>query len=128
MSTTERVTALARSVRARVDAAGVSGAAALTSNHQAAFARRLGLDVVGTFGRGDSERPAAVNDLIRKGKDVTFVIANRQEGDRLARRLAERLDARLVVFSNFPAMTDEESTFDDLVVANVNALLEGIGR
>jgi zinc transport system substrate-binding protein len=122
-----RMAALGEEVRGRVACSTLSGSAAIASHHQEAFARWLGLDVVGTFRAGDEERPAAVESLVRTGgaRRVRFVIANRQEGDRLARRLAERLEARLVVFSNFPDPEAGGSRFDDLVRANVEALLEG---
>ena len=125
-ATTKRLDALATEARNRVKSAGLSGKKALASRHQAAFARWLGLDVVGTFRGSDSQLSADLNDMIRRAEAerVEFVIATLQEGDALARQLARRLDARLVVFSNFPTMTDAQRTFDDLVLTNVNALLE----
>ena len=105
--------------------AGISSAKVLASNHQADFARWLGLETVATFVGSDTETVAGIEQCIRKaeGQEVRFVIANKQEGMALARALAERLGARVVAFSNFPELRGEASGFDALLRANVDELL-----
>jgi len=83
------------------------------------------LETVATFVGSDIETVAGIEQCIRKaeGQEVRFVISNKQEGTALAKALAERLGARAVVFSNFPELTGRLSGFDELLRANVDALL-----
>jgi len=105
--------------------AGISSAKVLASNHQADFVRWLGLEPIATFVGSDIETVAGIEHCIKKakGQDVRFVIANKQEGTALAKALAERLEARAVVFSNFPELSGGASGFDELLRANVDELL-----
>ena len=105
--------------------AGISSAKVLASNHQADFARWLDLETVATFVGSDIETVAGIEQCIRnaEGKEVRFVIANKQEGTALAKALAEQLGAKAVVFSNFPELTGRPSGFDELLRANLDALL-----
>ncbi len=105
--------------------AGISSAKVLASNHQADFASWLGLETVATFVGSDIETVAGIEQCIRKaeGQEVRFVIANKQEGTALAKALAEQLGAKAVVFSNFPELTGKPSGFDELLRANLDALL-----
>ena len=42
--------------------------------------------------------------------------------------LAERLHAQVIVFGNFPALHNGRISFDDLLAANVNALVAAKAR
>jgi len=119
-----RMARLDGELRARVAAAGIQGAPVVSSGHQAAFCEALGLRVVATYTGGDEQSLARLEALIGQGEEagVRFVIANLQEGPQLADPLAQRLGARAVVFSNFPSMSAEQDTFDELVEANLRAL------
>ena len=105
--------------------AGISSAKVLASNHQADFANWLGLETIATFVGSDIETVTGIDHCIRKaeGQEIRFVIANKQEGTALAKALAERLGAKAVIFSNFPELRGEASGFDELLRANVDALL-----
>ena len=120
-----RMDALADDILADVTDAGARSAPVLVSVRQSRFAAWLGLDVVDTFLAVDLETPGSIDRCITRaaGRDVRFVIANRQEGTALTDALAERLDAEPVVFSNFPA-----EDFDSLVTANVRNLLEAAAK
>jgi hypothetical protein len=52
------------------------------------------------------------------------VIANRQEGTALAKALADRLNAKMVVFGNFPTGQGNTYAFDSLLLENVSGLLK----
>ncbi len=123
-----RMDALTDWAAGQIAAAGLEGAPVLTSGHQAAFARSLGLDVVGTFSAADTALPSQINRAVQQGQKagVTLVVANLPEGRQLADALADRLDAVVVVFGNFPEADDPEA-FDRLVRGNVTALLETVG-
>ena len=119
-----RMARLDGELRAKVATAGLEGAPVVTSGHQAAFCEALGLRVIATYTGGDEQSLARLAALIEQGEQagVRFVIANEQEGPQLADPLAQRLGARPVVFSNFPSMSGEQDTFDELVEANLRAL------
>ena len=121
-----RLQVLATDVRGSVAGSGAAGAAVLTSNHQARFAEWLGLRPVSTFIGSDLETVAGVDHCLKQaaGADIRFIIANRQEGTGLAQALAERLQARTVVFSNFPESCDGVDGFDRLIRGNVDLLLQ----
>jgi len=120
------LTQLRKELLGKIGRAGISSAEVLTSHHQAGFANWLGLETVATFVGSDVETVAGVDRCIKKaeGRDVRFVIANKQEGTALAEALAERLGAEAVVFSNFPELRGRLSGFDALLRANVDALLQ----
>ena len=120
-----RLKTLEQNIGEMIAAAGLANAAVITSYHQSNFARWAGLDVVSQFAGSDTETAANINDCIRNadGRGVKFVIANQQEGDALAKALAERLYCVPVVFSNFPDL-DSDPAFDNNLKANINRLIE----
>lgn len=126
----ERLETLASELRGSVVDSGIAAAAVLTSNHQAGFVKWLGLEPVATFAGTDGETLANIDHCLRRaaGREVRFVIANRQEGTALAQALADRCRARAVVFSNFPEACGQESGFDRLLRDNVRLLCEAAAR
>lgn len=120
-----RMSRLSDWARSQVEAAGLQGAPILSSGHQAAFCRQLGLHVAGTFSAVDRATPGQIDGAVKSGEQagVRFVIANLPEGRQLADALADRLHAKVVVFENFPG-GDEQPAFDALVRRNVTALVE----
>ncbi len=125
-----RLAALASQLRVSLDQSGVAGAAALCSNHQAQFARWLGLDPIATFVGSDTETVANIDHCLKRaaGREVRFVIANRQEGTALAQALADRCGAKAVVFGNFPEICEQGSGFDRLLQDNVGLLCEAAAK
>jgi zinc transport system substrate-binding protein len=119
-----------RAARQAIAQVGLGDQPVLASVHQQAFCKWLGLRPVATFSGADSAGVGQVDDAVKLGEqaDVKLVIANLPEGRRVADALAQRLGAKVVVFGNFPAMNDGQSSFDDLLEANVNALLEAAAR
>jgi zinc transport system substrate-binding protein len=103
-----------------------AGAPVLASGHQAAFCRHLGLDVVGTFSPSDTVGIGEMKDCLERARKakVRCVVGNLQEGEAAAKRLSERLGVPAVMFSNFPAMTGRQQSFDALVGDNVALLAE----
>ncbi|NLF30133.1 MAG: zinc ABC transporter substrate-binding protein [Planctomycetes bacterium] len=114
--------------RRRVEA--LAGMPVVASAHQEAFCRWLGLDVVATFSAADTAGVGQVDQAVRRGEaaGAKLVIANGPEGRKLADALAERLGTPVVVFGNFPALDRGHACFDDLLAANVAALVEATGR
>ncbi len=122
-----RLDALESGVREKIRAARLEKTRVVASGHQAVFCQWLGLEVAASYSGGsESASPARLERLIEEGRaaQVRFVIANLQEGRQMGEALAHPLGARLVIFSNFPTMTPGQDTFDALVEANVDALVE----
>jgi zinc transport system substrate-binding protein len=126
----ERLAKLVAELQGTVMESGIAGSAVLTSNHQAEFARWLGLDPFATFVGSDTETVANIDHCLKKaaGRNVRFVIANLQEGTALARALADRCRAKAVVFGNFPEVCEQGNGFDMLVRGNVRLLCEAATR
>ncbi|MFW6108493.1 MAG: metal ABC transporter substrate-binding protein [bacterium] len=122
-----RMAKLAEEAASAVRRAGLEGAPVIASGHQAAFCEVLGLRVLATYTGGGTQSLSRLRACIAEGEraGVRLVVATLQEGPQLADPLAHRLDARAVVFSNFPSMDDGQKTFDDLVRDNVAALTDG---
>lgn len=125
----QRLDALSEELRKTVADSSVTAAPALASHHQAMFADWLGLQTVATFVGGDTETVGHIDHCLKQaaGHEVRFVIANQQEGTALAQALAERLSAKAVVFSNFPALSTDGPGFDRLLRDNVARLFEAVG-
>jgi zinc transport system substrate-binding protein len=121
-----RMRRLLAGIKRQVDDAGLSGTPVVAGQHQADFCRLLGLDVVATLTSADTARPSTLDDAVAAGQraGVKWIIANRPEGRRLADVVADRLDATVLVFDNFPE-SDQREAFDRLVRANVRTLVEG---
>jgi len=104
----------------------LEGTPVLTSMHQADFCRWLGLDPVDEFASADVGSVTQLDRAVRAGQGagVGLIVANRPEGRRAADALADRLNASVVVFDNFPRLGDGHESFDDLLADNVRRLLE----
>ncbi|MBN2269193.1 MAG: zinc ABC transporter substrate-binding protein [Sedimentisphaerales bacterium] len=122
----ERIKRLEMELSEKVRRGELSSVRIAASSHQADFLKWLGLETIATFIGSDVETAAGVERCLKEaeGQNVRFVVANKQEGSRLAKAIAERLGAEAVVFSNFPERCDSSSGFDELLRANVKHLLE----
>jgi zinc transport system substrate-binding protein len=123
---TRRVETL--TIHSRNAVAAVGKPAVLASGRQAEFCEWLGLEVAGQFTAAEVARLSAIEAALQAGRrsGVKLVIANRPEGLRVAEALAEALDARLVVFDNFPNPNCGGPAYDAMVRANVERLLEAL--
>ena len=119
----QRMANLATWMDAHIDVAHLRGTPVLASQHQEAFCRRLGLNVVGTFSGADAAQASAMEEAVKASEraGVRWIIANLPEGRRMADVLADRLGATVIVFGNFPE-PDDDQAFDALVRRNVNQL------
>ena len=115
-----RMVSLGEWAKGQIESAKLKGSPVLASRHQAAFCRYLGLNVVATFKSSDAAGISEITAARRSARSagVKIIIANLPAGRQLADSLAERLDAKVVVFGNFP--TDDG--FDKLVRDNVTKL------
>ena len=124
----KRLAGLENDIRRQIRQTGLPDAKVIASCHQAHFARWLGLDVVAELKGVDSMTPADIEQCLDAGRELgaSIVIANLQEGTQLPGRIAEQLNARLVVFSNFPPAADPESSaggFEQMLLSNIQNLV-----
>jgi ABC-type Zn uptake system ZnuABC Zn-binding protein ZnuA len=120
-----RLEALARGATNRVAQAGLTGVAVIASEHQRDFCEWLGLKVAASFRAADIASVAEIDRAISRGKlaKIKLVIANLPEGRRTADALGKRLGAKVVVFENFPGLSNGGASFDAMVMNNVAAML-----
>jgi zinc transport system substrate-binding protein len=120
-----RLDSLTQQSTNRIAQAGLAGRPVIASVHQSDFCGWLGLKVVALFQAADTSSVAEIDEAIRAGKfaGIKLVVANLPEGRRTADALAERLNARVAVFGNFPALEHGRVSFDDLLAGNVEALV-----
>ncbi|ARN56506.1 metal ABC transporter substrate-binding protein [Sedimentisphaera salicampi] len=106
--------------------AGLQGKRVICSEHQEAFCKWLGLDVIASFSGRDTVTPAQINECLKsaEGRQIDFVIANRQEGTKLAEAIAERVGARTAVFSNFPSPDAGGLSYFAMVENNIRSITE----
>lgn len=125
-----RLDALARDATNRVAQAGLAGSPVIASGHQRDFCEWLGLQVAASFRAADTASVSEIEEAIRAGKlaQIKLVIANLPEGRRTADALGDRLQAKVVVFENFPALKDGRVSFDEMLSANVAALSQTASR
>lgn len=123
-----RLENVSKELHAKIKQASLENAKVLASNHQARFCDWLGLETIATFVGSDIETISNIQKCLEKAKEhnIRFIIANKQEGTALAEALAERLGAKVVVFSNFPDVDNRTNAFDRLLSENVHALLEPV--
>ena len=124
----ERMENLSADLHGKIKDSELASVKVIASGHQSEFADWLGLETIATFSGSDSETALNINDCLNKAKqhDVKFIIANRQEGTYLADSLADRLNVKTVVFSNFPDSAIDG--FDDLLHQNVDAIIKAARR
>jgi zinc transport system substrate-binding protein len=124
----KRLENLSSKLLTKIKRSGLETAKVLASNHQARFCDWLGLETIATFVGSDVETVSNIQKCLEKAKEhnIRFIIANKQEGTALAEALAERLGAKVVVFSNFPDVDNRANAFDRLLSENVQVLLEPV--
>jgi zinc transport system substrate-binding protein len=122
-----RLSQLSTTVQKKISEVRLQGTRVVASERQQTFCRWLGLDVVCTFPRADDMTPSSLEKLIAVAETsgARLIVANLQEGRQAADAIAQRLDARVVVFSNFPSMEHGQQRYDDLVLSNVGCLVKG---
>lgn len=107
-----------------------SGVNVLCADQQAGFIKWLGLNVVSTFGRPESLTPQIVQNLIDQGKNsgVVLVIDNLQSGPDAGKAIADELDCKRVVLSNFPGGFDGVDTWDGTIQKNIDIILTALTK
>lgn len=118
-----RMADLREEITGKIDAAGLRDVPVLCSEHQEEFCRWLGLRVASRFPSADTASTGGIEKAVNDANAarVRIIVANRPEGRRAADALADRFDAPVVVFDNFPDPSRPEA-FDALVRGNIASL------
>lgn len=121
----DRLERLSHHLTNRISTARWLGVPVLASERQREFCHWLGLTVEAAFKSADSASFSEIEEAIDRGKiaQAKLVVANLPEGRRTADALADRLKARVVVFENFPEQRNGQLSFDEMISANVDALM-----
>lgn len=127
----QRLNILGQDIVNRINKSELDGTKIITSQHQSEFTKWLGLDCVSTFAGRDTITPAQIDHNLQEARQnqIKLVIANKQEGTEIAKTLAEHLNLKYVVFSNFPDNNEQNvaiAGYDHLVTENVNRLIEAM--
>jgi zinc transport system substrate-binding protein len=94
------------------------------------FVKWIGLNIVANYGRPESLTIEVVKTLVDTGREaeVTLIIDNLQSGADAAAGLAEELDCKRIVFTNFPGGFDNTETWEKAVEYDISLVLEAIAE
>ncbi|MCX8063864.1 MAG: zinc ABC transporter substrate-binding protein [Candidatus Hydrogenedentes bacterium] len=101
----------------------------ISSSFQSEFLRWLGFNVVGEYSRAEEITLKTWGDLLKTGKekDVKLIVENLQSGElQTVKALANDLNAKSVVLSNFPMAETEDKSWEDSVLRNVNIIINAL--
>ena len=120
------VTETEAEIKARVGQANLSAINVLCDEQQAGFVKWAGFNIVATYGRPETFTPQVVKDLVDKGRAarVTLVIDNMQTGGESGKALAEDLNAKHIVLSNFPGGYDNTETWEKAIDKNIELIMD----
>jgi len=100
----------------------IKGIEVICNEHQKDFLLFLGAEVVAVFSPGDDISLKEIAEVIKAGreKNVQLVVDNLQSGHKVGRTIADELESKYVVLSNFP----EEKGYKSTLLSNINLLLD----
>jgi ABC-type Zn uptake system ZnuABC Zn-binding protein ZnuA len=122
----ERILNLSKEIRDQISPSKLTSHPILASPHQTDFCKFLGFDVLGTFTNDEDMSVKSIDRIVTQAKQtgVSIIVANAPEGRKMADVLASYLNARVVVFENFPSDCQTSNAFDKMVRENVRRLME----
>ncbi len=118
---TKRLDLLEKRVRERCGI--IKGKKVIASQFQKEFLEWLGLNVVMCYGRPEEITPRTLEMLITTGKkeNAELIVDNLQSGT-FGKKLAESLNIRYVVLSNFPL----EGSYERALLENVDKIINAL--
>ena len=122
----KRLAQTSATAQTKMQQAGLTQRPVITTGHQAEFCRWLKLNVLAAIGGADTASVRQLDSAISAAKEAhcRLVIANRPEGTQLPERIAEELEGHMVVFDNFPDLSPRQSSFDAMLLDNVDRLVK----
>jgi zinc transport system substrate-binding protein len=100
----------------------IEGVKVLCNEHQKEFLEFLGAEVFAVFSPGDDISLKEIAEVIKiaREKEVQLVVDNLQSGNKVGRTIADELETRYIILSNFP----EEKGYEATLLGNINLLLD----
>jgi zinc transport system substrate-binding protein len=119
IAATDRVKSLTETLEIRIGEKAVkwNGTPVIAAVHVRDFVEWLGFEVVAVLERAEDTTPRDIERLMHT--DAKLIIANLQEGTRIAEMLSDRLLVPYAVLSNFPGIDGYGRGYEDLVEQNV---------
>ena len=123
-----KISAKETEIKARLAQANLSSVNVMCNEQQAGFVKWVGLNIVATYGRPDSLTPQVVRELVDTGKaeNVTLIIDNLQSGQDAGAGVAEELNCKSIILSNFPGGFDNTETWEKAIDRNIELILEAV--
>jgi len=125
-----KVTAKESEVKAKLGQVNLSAVNVLCDEQQAGFVKWAGLNIISTYGRPETFTPQVVKDLVDKGRTgkVALVIDNMQTGGESGKALAEDLNIKHIVLSNFPGGYENTETWEKAIDKNIELITDSAAR
>jgi zinc transport system substrate-binding protein len=100
----------------------IKGTKVICNEHQKDLLEFLGAKVVSVFSPGDDISLKEISEVVKIGKaeDVQLVVDNLQSGKKVGKVIANELNSKYIIFSNFP----DEQGYKITLFNNINLLLE----
>jgi len=107
---------------------GTSDYKAIVMAWQKPFSEWIGLEVIEIYQPPETLSVQTVQNLVVKGKNekVAFVIDNLQSGTTLGAQMADEMDGRHLVFSNYPEAIPGTDTIAEMIQYNADQLFSSI--
>ena len=100
----------------------IKGVKVICNDSQKDFLKFLGAEVVSVFSPGDEISLKEISEVIKKSSEenVQLVVDNLQNGQKVGRTIAEELESKYIILSNFP----DEAGYKATLLNNIDLLLE----
>ncbi|MFC1899333.1 metal ABC transporter substrate-binding protein [Chloroflexota bacterium] len=123
------ITAKTTELKNRLSEANLADVNVISAEQLTGLIKWAGLNVIRVFGHLDSLTPQLVQELVDAGteENVTLVIDNLQNGQDAGAGIAEELDSKRIILTNFPGCYDGTDTWEETIDYNVNLILEAVG-
>ncbi|MBN1695770.1 zinc ABC transporter substrate-binding protein [candidate division WOR-3 bacterium] len=100
----------------------IKGLKVICNEHQKDLLLFLGAEVFAVFSPGDDISLKEISEVIKVGREenVQLVVDNLQSGQKVGRTIADELESKYIIFSNFP----DERGYKTTLLSNINLLME----
>ena len=124
----DRVSAEDSKIKDRLSEVNLSEINAICAFWQAGFLKWAGFNVIATYMDAEALTPQEVKELVDKGRasNVSLIVDNLQSGADAGKGLAEELDCKRVILSNFPGGYDDTEVWENAIDYNIDLLLEAV--
>ena len=124
----DKISAKETEIKARLVQENLSSVNVMCAEMQTGFVKWVGFNVIVAYGRPDSLTPQVIKELVDTGKaeNVTLIIDNLQSGQDAGKGIAEELNCKRIILSNFPGGFENTETWEKAIDQNIELILEAI--